>query len=61
MGTGRGKAGLVHQCETDWKIRLAAGQGKGVRVRQGRRLELDEGSPEGLWWAERRFTRRALQ
>jgi len=50
MGTGRGESELVHQCETDWKIALAVEQGKGVRMRQGRRQELDEGSTEDLWW-----------
>lgn len=59
MGTGRGESELVHQCATDWKISLAVGQGKGVRMRQGRRLELDEGSTDGPWWAERLFRRRA--
>lgn len=46
MGTGREESKLLHQCETDWKISLAVRQGKGVRMRQSRRLELDEACTE---------------
>lgn len=46
MGTRRKETEMVHQCENDWRISLAVGQGKGVRMRQGRTLELDEGSTD---------------
>lgn len=58
MEAGRVESELVQQCETVSKIRMTGGQGKVVRVRKGRKLELDEGSTEAPWWAERLFRRK---
>lgn len=46
MGSGRIESELVQQCKTVRKIRMTIGQGNVVRIRKGRRLELDEGSTE---------------
>lgn len=55
---GRVQSELVQPQETVWKIRMMVGQGKVVRGRKGKRLELDEGSTEAPWWAERLFRRK---
>lgn len=58
MEAGRVESELDQQCKTVWKIRTTVGQGKVVRVRKGRRLELDEGSTEASKWAERLLRRK---